>query len=416
MAITERGEKNGVKIYRIRLYSRNVRHERLFHGSKKEAQAYEARWKLELEASAPRATQRSVPRFSEFCETQYRPHAELHLKKGSLYQRKHYLATLILWFGKKKLTEITNQDVRAFAAKRLGDGLRHVSVNNELRVLRIVRNFARSEKVPIADFQVKDLSEGNQRVKAWEPDELARFIQACADGDQTRARIAREQAAERAAAPSSLHAKRFGAAVLPVPRVLPLVIFLANTGCRKGEAVAMKWKNVDLERREIRIWPSEFWSPKNGKPREIPMSDSLYAWLQAEAKAPQSSEWVFCRANGKPYKEFPRTAFREAVKAAKLTGGPHTLRHTFASMFLAEQPDLGLLATIMGHSDEAVTRLYSHMLPGRLAKARNVVSVGPADGAALTAARMAWGAAGVNAPEKGGKKGGEHGGGSGGAS
>ena len=59
-----------------------------------------------------------------------------------------------------------------------------------------------------------------------------------------------------------------------------------------------------------------------------------------------------------------------------VTGGPHTLRHTFASQFLAKVPDLGLLAEILGHSEESVTRHYQHMLPERLARARNVVSIG----------------------------------------
>jgi hypothetical protein len=59
-----------------------------------------------------------------------------------------------------------------------------------------------------------------------------------------------------------------------------------------------------------------------------------------------------------------------------VTGGPHTLRHTFASHFLAKVPDLGLLAEILGHSEESVTRLYQHMLPERLARAPNVVSIG----------------------------------------
>jgi len=34
-----------------------------------------------------------------------------------------------------------------------------------------------------------------------------------------------------------------------------------------------------------------------------------------------------------------------------------------------------VLAAVLGHSEESVTRLYAHMLPERLAKARNVVSI-----------------------------------------
>jgi len=59
-----------------------------------------------------------------------------------------------------------------------------------------------------------------------------------------------------------------------------------------------------------------------------------------------------------------------------LKGGPHSLRHSYASAFLEVRPDMRLLAEILGHSDTAVTRLYGHVLPGHLAKAKNVVVFG----------------------------------------
>ena len=69
----------------------------------------------------------------------------------------------------------------------------------------------------------------------------------------------------------------------------------------------------------------------------------------------------------------PKLQFDRARKAARLQGGPHTLRHTFASHFLKQVPDLFLLARVLGHSDTRVTKLYSHLLPEHLARARNAV-------------------------------------------
>jgi len=51
-------------------------------------------------------------------------------------------------------------------------------------------------------------------------------------------------------------------------------------------------------------------------------------------------------------------------------------RHTYASHFLASVPDLFLLAQVLGHSSIRITELYSHMLPGRLNRAKNAVSIG----------------------------------------
>ena len=141
---------------------------------------------------------------------------------------------------------------------------------------------------------------------------------------------------------------------------------------------------MDLDRAEIRIWPNDEWQPKNGKPREIPISDGLRPFLEGERSSPK---WVFHNSDGERFASFPKAQFYEAQERAKLSGGPHRLRHTFASIFLAKEPDLGLLAVVLGHSDEAVTRLYAHMLPGRLARARNVVSVTPPDGKAMAEAR-----------------------------
>lgn len=65
--------------------------------------------------------------------------------------------------------------------------------------------------------------------------------------------------------------------------------------------------------------------------------------------------------------------FDRARKRAGLSGGPHVCRHTFASHLLRACADLFLLAKLMGHSDTTVTRLYAHLLPDHLERARNAV-------------------------------------------
>jgi len=121
----------------------------------------------------------------------------------------------------------------------------------------------------------------------------------------------------------------------------------------------------------------------------------------------QSNIWYGDNSNGrsliKRVEEFIRTGtaywperkFNRAQTKAKLKGGPHTLRHTFSSHFLATQPDLFLLARVLGHSDVAVTKIYSHLLPDHLARARNAVSIGPSIGPAALTARRRWGSSEV---------------------
>jgi hypothetical protein len=74
---------------------------------------------------------------------------------------------------------------------------------------------------------------------------------------------------------------------------------------------------------------------------------------------------------------WPKKQFNRARMAAGLVGGPHKLRHSFASRFLEHCPDMFLLSQVLGHGHESVTRLYAHLLPTHLDKARNVVNVAP---------------------------------------
>jgi integrase len=330
-------------------------------GSRRDAETCEAQKRLELETAGPR---RAVPTFSDFCVGQYRPFAELRLKPSWWTKQQYMLATLMARFGDERLSAIDSTAIEEFVKKRIKDGLRAASVNNEVRVLKRVLSYARELGIPIRETKWRSLPERNKRPRrAWTEDELERLLARCAELS---------------------------------PDILPMVVFLANTGARRGEALALTWDHVDLERGQILIWPSEEWQPKNGRPREVPISDGLRPWLLGERR----SKWVFPSAEtGDRYAYWPQKAFDRARAAAGLSGGPHTLRHTFATHFLARCPDLYLLARILGHSDVAVTKLYSHLLPDHLARARNAVSVRAPVGPATVETRRKWRIAAKPYPE-----------------
>jgi len=194
------------------------------------------------------------------------------------------------------------------------------------------------------------------------------------------------------------------------PEIADLVLFIANTGVRRGEAIALEWPRVDLKRRMILIEPSAEWQPKDNKPREIPIGRALLPMLRRRAKL--GGRWVFPSSTGERFVCWPRKQFDRArahaghadrcallapppsggrlpggapkkapatkpkcsCGAAGLRGGPHKLRHTYATHFLAKVPDLHLLAQILGHSHARTTRLYAHLLPEHLDRARDAVS------------------------------------------
>jgi len=102
-----------------------------------------------------------------------------------------------------------------------------------------------------------------------------------------------------------------------------LITFLIYTGCRKGEALNLKWDNVDLNNNVIAIKGT-----KTKYDRYIPISKPLKEIL---INIEKKSEYVFTDKNGKKLNDF-RRSFHTACKNAGLKDMHiHDLRHVFAS-------------------------------------------------------------------------------------
>lgn len=183
--------------------------------------------------------------------------------------------------------------------------------------------------------------------------------------------------------------KIFDACLENAPELFPILFFLAQTGSRKSEALHLPWTNVDLDERIARIWSEaddddvgeadDDYQVKSSD-REVPISDALYVVLRRQKALWGGCEWVFPvtqgKSKGNQYAFFPKATFNRVLKAAGVKGSPHMFRHTYASVFLANKPDLYLLSKVMGHSSYKVTeQVYAHMVPGYLDEARNVIPV-----------------------------------------
>jgi integrase len=178
-------------------------------------------------------------------------------------------------------------------------------------------------------------------------------------------------------------AQRLLAVIRPTRVYWPILIALA-TGARRGEILAVRWRNVDLDRGTLGVVESleqtksglRFKAPKNERARAIALPSFAITELrrlkreQAEhllaLGVRQSDETLVCaRADGEPMP--PRSLtheFEKAVRRAKDIPCVrfHDLRHSHATQLLLAGVHPKVAQERLGHSSITVTLdLYSHV-------------------------------------------------------
>jgi integrase len=171
-------------------------------------------------------------------------------------------------------------------------------------------------------------------------------------------------------------------AIRPYRVYWPTMIALA-TGARRGEILALRWRNVDLDAGTIRIERSlehtkeglRFKTPKSGKSRAVVVPASAVEELR-RLKRERSEELlklgarldgdtlVCARADGSPM--LPTSLTHEFIKVAgRVQGVPkvrfHDLRHSHATQLLGAGVHPKVAQERLGHASIGITMdLYSH--------------------------------------------------------
>jgi integrase len=163
----------------------------------------------------------------------------------------------------------------------------------------------------------------------------------------------------------------------------------ALTGARKGELLALRWTDIDLEAGTLNISRTQVearggqgtYNPtKTQRSRRVldlapDVVDALRAhqdrqkWdRQALGEDYTDNDLVFATGTGTPLSHSNTTrAFKSALKAAGLPTETrfHHLRHGAATMMLAAGEDVPTVSEYLGHSSAAVTMgIYAHVIPG----------------------------------------------------
>jgi integrase len=153
------------------------------------------------------------------------------------------------------------------------------------------------------------------------------------------------------------------------PPAIAAARFLALTGWRSGEALGLRWAEVDLPRRTVTLADT-----KTGRSMR-PLSNAACDVLRSLTRAGDDA-LVFPATRGEGRMSgFPKFWARIAA-LGKLPASvtPHTLRHSFASL----AGDLGYsettIATLVGHTGRTVTSRYVHAADTVLLAAADTVA------------------------------------------
>ena len=135
------------------------------------------------------------------------------------------------------------------------------------------------------------------------------------------------------------------------------------SGLRVSEACALQVTDIDShsDRMCIRVA-----SGKGGKGRYSILSKTLLERLRAYWRDHRPKTWLFCNHTGvQPVSiESAQRAYQGARQRARITksGGPHTLRHGFATHLLEGGVDLYTIQKLLGHSHISTTGRYLHLI------------------------------------------------------
>jgi integrase len=145
----------------------------------------------------------------------------------------------------------------------------------------------------------------------------------------------------------------------------------AFTGLRRGELLALRWRDVDFSNQVVRVRASyadgTLTTPKSGKVRSVPMAPDV---AEALAKLGQRENWtsdddlVFVGPSGS---YLDGRALRRRYDAALKRAGLrklrfHDLRHTFGTRMIGKA-DIRRVQEWMGHADIQTTMKYLHYAP-----------------------------------------------------
>ncbi len=289
--------------------------------------------------SAERRTKAAIPNFADFALNEYLPDAKLH-KRSWRDDELRINKELVPRFGRMQLTAITSRDVQQFhvavrASHAPATANRYLSLVARMLQVAVEREYI--ERNPARS--VHKFREDNARNRYLSNQEIAKFLEALDSvGNRSMANAFK---------------------------------FLLFTGLRKGEAMTLPWRNVNLENGTVYLEKT-----KNGRTRSV-LLNALARHVLEEMLALRRGDHPYVFPGREPNSPVtnPSKVFAAALKAAGIEGFHcHDLRHTYASLAINSGATLYDVQKLLGHATSQMTQRYAHLADASLRTATENVA------------------------------------------
>lgn len=304
------------------------------------------------EAPSPQTTRQTVGELVDAFIDRARKAQTLAPSSIACYARWNKARIKKKW-GETPIDELTTPALRAWIAE-LAEKLAPKSVRNCVGVLSTVLSEATTDSIissnPLAPITIKVLlpkkrksKDKPDKIDPFNPDEIAAILSAA-----------------------------------PSPQERAMIQFAFSTGVRIGELIAVKWDNIGMRTRTVRIEDNvtsseigtvEKDTKTEGSERDISLIPPALAAIETMRPISQfRSPYIFTHPkdggrwlNEHQYRNRWRIILR---KAGVRYRNPYQTRHTFASTLLMNgEPEL-LVAKLLGHTTvEMVRRHYARWIP-----------------------------------------------------
>ena len=249
--------------------------------------------------------------------------AELFQRTGKQASVAHFRNAVRLYVRSQGEGIPTRESLRRFVTDRLDAGAKPVTVNGNLRQLKVL---LRANGIDAEIFRGVAPKATRKLPKLLPYSDTEKLLKAAEDS-----------------------------------RIYPILRIASETGMRLAEVWNLRVKDVDAQKYTLSVHANEQWTPKSHTERTIP-ADALFPWLLTLTKGRAKNAWLCDRGNGEQwtpgsYFRIQRPLFQSLGLKVK---GTHALRHGIATELLSRGASIVDVQSLLGHSSIQTTMGYLH--------------------------------------------------------